>query len=172
MEFVPYSEEEHKKQFYELNFEYASWVAERYFQVYNIDLESVHGKSDRDYVKDFLQDFTRVSPLNGIIYVIVNEENVVGMGALVKQREGIGEIKRMYIQPAYRGRDLGKKMLNKLIKKGRELGFSKLRLETADIFETAMHLYHSMGFKDIDEYPGGEVSHSLGNTVRYMELDL
>ncbi|NHI89164.1 MAG: GNAT family N-acetyltransferase [Candidatus Thorarchaeota archaeon] len=172
MEFVPYSEEEHKKQFYDLNFEYVSWVAERYYQVYKIDLESVHGKSDRDYVRDFLQDFTRVSPLDGIIYVIVNEENVVGMGALMKQCEGIGEIKRMYIQPAYRGRDLGKKMLSKLIKKGRELGFSKLRLETADIFETAVHLYHSMGFKDIDEYPGGEVSHSLGNTVRYMELDL
>ena len=172
MEFVPYSEEAHKKQFYELNFEYASWVAERYYQVHNIDLESVHGKSNRDYVRDFLQDFTRVSSRNGIIYIIMNEGNVVGMGALIKQHEGIGEIKRMYIQPAYRGRNLGKKMISKLIETGRELGFSKLRLETADIFETAVHLYHSVGFKDIDEYLGGEVSHSLGNTVKYMELDL
>jgi ribosomal protein S18 acetylase RimI-like enzyme len=172
MEIIPYSETEHKEKFYDLNVEYASWVAERYHQVHNIDLESVLGKSSRDYVRDFLQDFTKANSLNGIIYVLVDQGNVVGMGALAKLQEGVGEIKRMFIQPAYRGRNLGKKMFSMLMQEGRELGFSKLRLETADIFETAVHLYHSLGFKDIDEYPGGEVSHTLRNTVRYMELDL
>jgi len=159
-------------QFYDLNLEYVTWVAGLYQKLHDIDLESVNGKSNEEYVHDFLRDFTKIQPPSGLILVIEKQEKIIGMGAIVRLDEGIGEIKRMYIQPKYRGQKLGRVMLGKLIEEGRMRGFSKLRLETADFFEAARHLYHSVGFIDIEEYSGGEVSLCLRETTRYMELNL
>ena len=54
----------------------------------------------------------------------VGDDVLIGMGAIRKVSEEIGEIKRMYIQPSHRGRGHGKQMLNKLLEAGREFGFS------------------------------------------------
>jgi ribosomal protein S18 acetylase RimI-like enzyme len=172
MQFAHYTNEAHSKQFYEMNLEYVTWVAGLYEKVHNIDLESINEKSNEEYVREFLEEFTKVKPPQGIIYVIEEDQNVIGMGAITTLEEGIGEIKRMYIRPQYRGKGLGKEMLGKLVERGKTFGFTKIRLETADFFEVARHLYQSIGFEDIEEYLGGEVSLSLRNTTRYMEMNL
>jgi len=167
-----YSHEEHKDRFFELNLEYVSWVADMYRTIHEIDLESVNGKSNEDYVRSFLEEFTKVKPPQGQILVIRAEDNIIGMGAIVQLESGIGEIKRMYIQPSFQGRGMGRKLILTLIERGQKFGYSKIRLETADFFEVARHLYKSVGFRDIDEYSGGEVSLCLRETIRYMELNL
>jgi GNAT superfamily N-acetyltransferase len=171
-EIIPYSHEDHKVQFFELNLEYVNWVAGKYRTVHNIDLESVNGKSNEDYVNDFLKEFTKIEPPCGQILLISVEEKIVGMGAITQLESGIGEIKRMYIQPQHQGQGMGKKLFLTLIERGREFGYSMIRLETADFFEAARHLYKSVGFHDIEEYAGGEVSLCLRKTTRYMEMKL
>ena len=172
VDIVPYSNDKHAKHFYDLNIEYVNWVSEKYETIHNIDLEAVNGKSNEEYVKEFLTKFTKIQPPHGLILVLVEDDEVVGMGSIVELESGIGEIKRMYIKSKFRGQSLGRTLLSRLIEQGREFGYSKLRLETADFFEAARHIYQSVGFRDIEEYQGGEVSLCLRKTTRHMEMDI
>jgi GNAT superfamily N-acetyltransferase len=94
------------------------------------------------------------------------------MGVLKKLEEGVGEINRMYIRPAYRGRSYGKTLLNRLIDKGRELGYSTLRLDSADFMTTAHHIYRYVGVKEIDEYLGSEIPEWYRPYAVFMEKKL
>jgi len=56
-----------------------------------------------------------LKPPNGIVYLLETEGTIVGMGAIKKLKDGVGEIKRIYIQPSYRGR--GRKTTQQIIGK-------------------------------------------------------
>jgi len=58
-----------------------------------------------------------------------------------------GEVKRMYVRPAYRGLGLGKLMLNRLAEYARERQVSVLRLETGIYQTEAIGLYERYGFQ-------------------------
>jgi putative acetyltransferase len=58
-----------------------------------------------------------------------------------------GEVKRMFVHPAYRGSGLGKLMLNHLAGYARERQVSILRLETGIYQLDAIGLYERFGFK-------------------------
>jgi len=170
--FVPYDDFVHRAQFFELNVEYSTWVFDKYFERHNIDIISILGKSVQEFVATVIDNFTNIRSSDGITYLLEIEGKVEGMGALIKLEEGVGEIKRMYIRPKYQGKGYGKEMLNKLIKKAKELGYSTLRLETADFSTTAHYVYRSAGFKEIAEYHGGETPEWLRPYCIFMEKNL
>jgi putative acetyltransferase len=58
-----------------------------------------------------------------------------------------GEVKRMYVRPAYRGLGLGKAMLHHLAEYARERGVHVLRLETGIYQTEAIGLYEGFGFQ-------------------------
>jgi GNAT superfamily N-acetyltransferase len=57
-----------------------------------------------------------------------------------------GEVKRMYVRPAFRGKGLGKAILGQLTDHARANGISKLRLETGIYQVEAIGLYDASGF--------------------------
>ena len=68
-----------------------------------------------------------------------------GIGGL-KSFDGYGEITRMYVAPAHRGRAVAERILEKLISVAKGQGLPTVRLETSDKFEAAMKLYFKHGF--------------------------
>jgi len=94
------------------------------------------------------------------------------MGALKQIRENIGEIKRMYIRPAYRGKGYGKALLDKLLQKVKEFGYHSVYLDSPPFLMIAHHLYHSNGFIDREEYPETEVPQQLRPKWLFMEKTL
>lgn len=58
-----------------------------------------------------------------------------------------GEVKRMYVRPVYRGRGLGKAVLNHLAGYAQERQVNLLRLETGIYQVEAIGLYESWGFQ-------------------------
>ncbi len=60
--------------------------------------------------------------------------------------EGFGEIKRMYVRPAFRGQGLSKVMLAHLEDYTRSQGVDLLRLETGLYQTEAISLYERMGY--------------------------
>jgi len=143
--FLPYDDPVHRAQFFKLNVEYSSWVFDKYFERHNIDIVSILGKSVQEFVETVIDNFTNIRSSDGITYVLEIDGKVEGMGALIKLEEGVGEIKRMYIRPKHQGKGYGKEMLNRLITKAKELGYSTLRLETADFSTTAHQMLLSHG---------------------------
>jgi putative acetyltransferase len=54
----------------------------------------------------------------------------VGMGALKRQADGIGEVKRMYTLPEFRGQHIGRALLKRIEDLARSEGLTRLVLET------------------------------------------
>lgn len=65
---------------------------------------------------------------------------------------GVGEIKRMFVRPAFRGLGIGRSLLAAVEAAARDLGRTRLRLDTMEELTEARHLYHSSGYREIDPY--------------------
>jgi GNAT superfamily N-acetyltransferase len=64
-----------------------------------------------------------------------------------------GELKRMYVRPAFRGLGLAKALVERLAVHACEHGVSRLRLETGIHQREAIGLYEGMGFHGIPPFP-------------------
>ncbi len=87
----------------------------------------------------------------------------VGCGALrLFPGEGYAEIKRMYVDPAHRGRGIARRIIAALEDMARAEGLSLLKLETGHLQVEAVALYHRLGFTRCGafaDYPcGGDAS--------------
>ncbi|WP_246067107.1 GNAT family N-acetyltransferase [Paenibacillus koleovorans] len=77
----------------------------------------------------------------------------VGCGALRPLGEpGMLELKRFYVDPAYRGRGVASGILRFLEDHARREGYSIVRLETGELLEEAVRLYRKFGYTPIDRY--------------------
>ena len=97
---------------------------------------------------------------------------MIGMGALDQIREKTGAIKQMYVRPAYRGKGIGKTLLQQLLQKAKEFGYHSVYLDVAISSTAAQHLYSSVGFVECDAYPEMEIAPSLRSKFVCMEKDL
>ena len=77
---------------------------------------------------------------------------VAGFGSVVQHDAELGEIKRMYVDPAMRGRQLGRLLLNALEDCARARKLSCLRLETGMKQPEAIALYRSAGYSEIPPF--------------------
>ena len=80
-----------------------------------------------------------------VFFITYYEGKLAGCGG-VKMFDDYGEVKRMFVRPIYRGRGLGKAMLNRLAEYARNKGAKVLRLETGIYEVEAIGLYESWGF--------------------------
>lgn len=62
------------------------------------------------------------------------------------------ELKRMYLQDAYRGLGIGKLLLTESLALAQTLGYRRVRLDTLNHMTPAMELYKRAGFYDIPAY--------------------
>jgi ribosomal protein S18 acetylase RimI-like enzyme len=170
--FIVFRPDVHRSTVVDLSENYFNWMACELQKNYNIDVYPIIGVTLQDYVENNVDEFASSILTDGVLYLIQVEDKIVGMGALRKLKEGIGEIKRMYIKPEYQGKGLGKKMLQLLLRRGEEYGFSAIYLETGSFMTTAQHLYRSAGFYNRGEYPETEVPPQLRHVWLFMEKRL
>jgi putative acetyltransferase len=89
-----------------------------------------------------------VSLMEGEVLFLVARDvggQAVGCAALVN-RGGYGEVKRMFVEEAGRGRGIGRKLLEQLLMFARMSGLQVLRLETGIHQPEAIRLYERFGF--------------------------
>jgi putative acetyltransferase len=91
-----------------------------------------------------------------------------GCIALKRIEPEICEMKRLYVRPGFRGKQIGLKLANHIIDEARRAGYEKMRLDTiAGLMPHAIALYRSLGFVDIAPYYHNPIPNAL-----YMELAL
>ncbi len=64
----------------------------------------------------------------------------------------IGEVKRLYVQPAHRGDGWGRRLAEALIADARAIGYRELKLDTLDWMTDARKLYARLGFRECAAY--------------------
>ena len=171
--FVPYDPVSHQLDFLELNIEFIEFIANQMRVNRNIDPE-IHGggQTIQEYVEMYLAKFTKIQPPRGIIYIVESEGKAIGMGALSPLVKGVGEIKRMYVRPAHRGKGIGREMLEFLLQEATALGYTKIRLDTLKSMKPAQSLYRAYGFREIAEYPESEIPLEWRIHFAFFEKDL
>jgi putative acetyltransferase len=103
----------------------------------------------------------------GCLLIARADDRAVGCGALRRLSDGVCEMKRLYVRAEARGTGLGRILAERLVAKGRTLGYARMRLDTLARLAAARELYRSMGFAEIAPY----YDNPLAGVV-YMELDL
>ncbi len=83
----------------------------------------------------------------------------VGCGAVRKLDEATAEIKRMWIDPAVRGRGVGRGLLGGLESAAERLGCRLVRLDTSSHLPEALNLYRSSGYEEIAPYNDNFYAH-------------
>jgi GNAT superfamily N-acetyltransferase len=78
---------------------------------------------------------------DGAFLVVFEAGRAVGCGALRRLEAGTGELRRMWVRPAWRGRGVGRYLLESLEALALEMGLSELRLDTNHRLERAQALY-------------------------------
>lgn len=73
----------------------------------------------------------------------------VGCGALTALDERTANFKRVFVRPGFRGRGLGRRIMNALEGKASELGYTTLFLETADKQLAAIGMYAALGYRRV-----------------------
>jgi putative acetyltransferase len=76
----------------------------------------------------------------------------VGCGAVRPLEPGVGEIKRMFVEPEARGKGIARAILGKLEATAGDLEFGVLRLETGTRQPEAIRLYETSGYSEIPKF--------------------
>jgi putative acetyltransferase len=100
--------------------------------------------TDRD-----LEDITACYiAAGGSFRVLEHADTLVGTCGLHNESQGIAELRKMYLDPRYKGRGLGRRLLDDAIENARRLGFRTIILESNSRLIEAAALYRKRGFVD------------------------
>ncbi|SRR6266516_2536263 len=154
MKLVQVQSEKDVTQVRELFEEYAAWLEiDLCFQNFDKELADLPG----DYALP-----------SGRLLLAFVDERLAGCVALRKIDEGVCEMKRLFVRPQFRGKGLGRKLTEAIIEEARRIGYHQVRLDTLPPkMQTAVGVYRSLGFKEIDPYYQNPVAGAM-----FMELVL
>jgi GNAT superfamily N-acetyltransferase len=136
-------------------------------------LVRAHGDARRDVpgVEYVYADAERMPgpyvPPDGGIWLALTGDIGIGCVALRPMEPGVAEVKRMFVDAGWRGRGIGRALLEALITGARARGYHLLRLGTLDDMHAAQRLYDSLGFTPVDRYRADELI-----DTRFYELRL
>ena len=139
----------------ELFREYQAWLdVDLCFQDFEGELKSLPGA---------------YAPPLGQAYLAKDETSgqIDGCIAVRPRDNGRCEMKRLYVRDAWRGRGLGRELAALSLVKAKAAGHTHMCLDTLGHLTSAIALYKSMGFQEIDAYYDNPL-----DDVRYMEIEL
>ncbi len=118
---------------------------------------------DRE-LAEFPGDYT--AP-DGGLYVARFERRSIGCVGFRPFEQGVCEMKRLYVQPDFRGGRTGLRLADTAIQAARANGYRRMRLDTLSSMKAANQLYRSLGFVEIAPYRSNPIEGAL-----YLELNL
>lgn len=89
---------------------------------------------------------------HGALFIASVGGAAAGCVALKRIDDVSGEVKRLYVRPAFRGHRLGERLLEASIEAARIAGYAELRLDTLEHMASAQALYRRLGFSETPPY--------------------
>lgn len=103
----------------------------------------------------------------GRLYLAYCDEELAGCIGLKKIDETNCEMKRLYVRPQFRGKQIGNVLVRRIIEDAKEIGYHIMLLDTLPFLESALHMYQKFGFYEIESYNDSPMENSI-----YMKLEL
>lgn len=106
------------------------------------------------------------------LVVARTDGDLVGSVQLKRIDPASAEVKRLYVAPEYRGRGVGRDLMETLVDGARADGFATLRLGVAPFLDRASALYRALGFESTDRYDASNAPEAVEDEWGFMRLDL
>lgn len=104
---------------------------------------------------------------HGRLYLVRVDGQAAGCVAMRPLDQGRCELKRLYIRPAFRGRGLARRLMERLLADARAEGYQAMLLDTFPFLSRAVDLYRRLGFYEIPSYNNTPLEDLI-----YMKKDL
>jgi ribosomal protein S18 acetylase RimI-like enzyme len=111
-------------------------------------------------------------PPRGRLLLAEHGGHVAGLGCMRQIRDGVGEIKRMYVRPQFRRLGIGRALAEGLIAEARAMGHRQVWLDSPRSWTAAHALYRSLGFEEIEPYAESEIPPDFWPHWIFMALPL
>jgi ribosomal protein S18 acetylase RimI-like enzyme len=92
------------------------------------------------------------APPKGCVLLAEDANDYVGCVALRPLQKHICEMKRLYLRPKARGKQIGRLLAETVIDAAKRIGYKRMRLDTVGSMQTAIGLYRELGFYEIEPY--------------------
>jgi len=96
----------------------------------------------------------------GLFLVALQNNKIIGTGAIVPRSNDVAEILRMSVAAIMRRQGIGKMILTQLCEYAKSNGYKRIILETTDTWQEAIEFYKRLGFQ-ITHYLDGDVYFAL-----------
>ncbi|PYX90594.1 MAG: GNAT family N-acetyltransferase [Acidobacteria bacterium] len=108
------------------------------------------------------------APPEGRLLLMECDGEPAGCVALHPLEAGICEMKRLYVRPRYRGKGLGRVLVERILSEARTAGYGRIRLDTVEpVMKDAVAMCRRFGFRDIPPYRENPIEGAM-----YLELEL
>jgi ribosomal protein S18 acetylase RimI-like enzyme len=107
------------------------------------------------------------APPTGRLLLSDCDGQLAGCVALRKFSEGVAEMKRLYVRPAFRGRKIGRALTEAILREAVQAGYGRMRLDTLARMGAAIALYTSLGFRPIAAYRHNPLADAV-----FLEVEL
>ncbi len=97
---------------------------------------------------------------NGMFLIALQNNKIIGTGAVVPKSNNSAEIVRMSVVTNMRGNGVGKMILGKLCEYAKSNGYKRVILETTETWQEVVEFYKRFGFQ-ITHYLDGDVYFAL-----------
>ncbi len=131
--------------------DYTEEDKDRVFQILKDSLQQYGLSTDTASIdSDILAINTFYIAPGGAFKILELKDLSIGTYGLYKLDDKTCELRKMYLDPAYKGNGYGRILLEDAVKTAKNLGFSKITLETNSCLFEAVRMYRKYGFKEID----------------------
>ena len=108
------------------------------------------------------------APPTGCLLLAMQDGQSAGCIALKGHDATTGELKRLYVRPAFRGRNIGRQLVMALIAEARKFGYQRLILDSHISMTKAHEIYMAAGFRKVNT--PSDFPEALKPIVVFMEL--
>ena len=109
----------------------------------------------------------KYGPPEGRLYLARWDGAAAGCAGLRRLDVNRCELKRLYVRPAFRGRQIGEALLLRLIDDARSIGYQHMLLDTLPFMDSALRLYRRLSFRPIPRYNDSPLEETI-----YLGLEL